>query len=185
MRLFFSTSQLLARYRNLICPWFSCLTKAFRLINSPPLTDCLDSLSHRRNVGSLSLYYRYFHSDCSSELVNCMPPPLPRPRCTILSTSSYPCSVHLSNPRVNQYLHSFIPYSDKLWNSLSLSVFPPAYDSFKRWVSRHLSYYIGRPIPSSISLTVLTRSDDKRDFFKRIFVYLWPVSFIGNSKYKK
>ena len=47
-------------------------------------------------------------------------------RCTRLSTSSHPYSVHLSNARVNQYLHSFIPYTGKLWNSLSWSVSPPA-----------------------------------------------------------
>ena len=65
--------------------WFSCLagsihtallnrveSKAFRLISSPPLTDCLDSLSHQHNVASLSLFYHYFHADCSSELANCM-----------------------------------------------------------------------------------------------------------------
>ena len=42
-----------------------------------------------------------------------------RPRCTRLS-ASHPYSVHLSNVRVNQYLHSFIPYTGKLWNSLPL-----------------------------------------------------------------
>ncbi|MPC32023.1 hypothetical protein E2C01_025326 [Portunus trituberculatus] len=115
-------------------------SKAFRLINSSPLTDCLDSLSHRRNVASLSVFYRCFHAVCSSELANCMPSPLLRSRCTRLSTSSHPYSVHLPNARVNQYLHSFIPYTGKLWNSLPVSVFPPAYDlnSFKRGVSRHL-----------------------------------------------
>ena len=54
--------------------WFSCLgasthtallnrmeSKAFRLLNSLPLTDCLDYLSHRCNVASLSLFYSYFH----------------------------------------------------------------------------------------------------------------------------
>ena len=68
--------------------WLSCLgelniysflnrleSKAFRLINSTPLTDCLDSLSHRRNVAYLSILYCYFYADCSSELANCMPPP--------------------------------------------------------------------------------------------------------------
>merc|ERR1712035_290670 len=77
----------------------------------------------------------------SSELANCMPPPLPRPRCTRLSTLSHPNAVQTPNARVNQYLHSFIPSSGKLWNSLPLSVFPPSYDlnSFKREVSRHLS----------------------------------------------
>ena len=108
-------------------------TKAFRLINSPPLTHCRDSLSHRCNVASLSIFYRYFHADCSSELANCMSPPLPGPRCTRLSTCSHPYSVHLSNARVNQYLHSFIPFTGKVCNSLPLT----AYDlkSFKRGVS--------------------------------------------------
>ena len=46
-----------------------------------------------------------------AELANCKPPPLPRPRCTRLSTFFHPYSVHLSNARVNQYLHSFIPYT--------------------------------------------------------------------------
>ena len=111
-------------------------SKAFRLINSSPLTDYLDYSSHRHNVASLSLFYRHFHADCSSELAKCMPPPVPRSRCTRFSTSSHFYSVHLSNAKVNQYLHSFLPYTGKLWNSLPLSVFPPAYDlnSFKRGV---------------------------------------------------
>ena len=114
--------------------------KAFHLINSPPLTDCLQSLKNRRNVASLSIFYRYFHGYCSSELANCMPPPLRRPRCTRLSTYSHPFSVQPSNARINQCLHSFIPFTGKLWNSLPDSVFPPTYDlqSFKRGVSRHL-----------------------------------------------
>merc|ERR1712035_105505 len=51
-------------------------SKAFRLINSPPLTDCLQSLKIHRNVASLSIFYRYFHGNYSSELANCMPTPL-------------------------------------------------------------------------------------------------------------
>ena len=116
-------------------------SKAFRLIDSSPLTDCLQPLSLRRNVASLAIFYRYFHANCSSDLANCMPPLLPRPRCTRLSSFSHPYSVHLSNARVNQYSKSFIPFTGKLWNSLPASVFPPSYDldSFKRRVSRHLS----------------------------------------------
>ena len=67
--------------------------KAFRLINSPPLTDYLYYLSHWRHVASLSIFYRYFHADRYSELANCMPSPLSRPRCAILSTSSHHYSV--------------------------------------------------------------------------------------------
>ena len=60
-------------------------SKAFRLTNSP-LTDCLQPLSHRRNVASLAFFYRYYHANCSSDLVNCVPPLLPRPRCTRLAS---------------------------------------------------------------------------------------------------
>ena len=61
-------------------------------------------------------FYRYFQADCSSELANCMPLPLQWPCCTRLSMFSHPYSVHLPNARVNQYLHSFIPYTGKLSN---------------------------------------------------------------------
>ena len=120
-------------------------SKAFCLINSSPLTDCLQPLSHRRNVASLALFYRYFHVNCSSDLAKCVPPLFPRPRCTRLASSSHPYSVHLSNARVNLYSQSFFPFFGKLWNSLPASIFPPAYDlnCFKREVSRHLSHCLG------------------------------------------
>ena len=57
-------------------------------------------------------------------------------------------SCHLTtNARVNQQLHSFIPFTGKLWNSLPDSVFPPSYNlnSFKRGVLRHLLCYIDLP----------------------------------------
>ena len=92
LRQFFSPQQLLSVYKGLVRPCMEYAShvwggsthtallnrvesKAFRLINSPPLTDCLQSVSLRRDVGSLAVFYRYFHSDCSSELANCMPPP--------------------------------------------------------------------------------------------------------------
>ena len=69
-------------------------SKAFHLIDSPPLTDCLQPLTLRRNVASLAIFYRYFHANCSFELVNCMPPPLPRPRRTRFSTYLHPYPDH-------------------------------------------------------------------------------------------
>ena len=115
-------------------------SKAIRLINSPSLTYCLQPLAIRRNVASLSIFYRFFHGYCSSELADCVPPPLLQPRCTRLSTHSHPYSVQLTNARVNQYLQSFFSFTGKLWNSLPFTVFPPFYDlnGFKRGVSRHL-----------------------------------------------
>ena len=69
LRPIFSPSQLLALYKGLIrqCMVYGSHvregsihtvllnkleSKAFCLINSPPLTDCFDSLGHRRNVAS-------------------------------------------------------------------------------------------------------------------------------------
>ena len=88
-------------------------SKAFHLINSFPLPDCLDSLSHQRNVASLSIFYCYFHVDCSFEIANWMSPPSRG-----LAAQDFLFLIHLSNARVNQYLHSFIPYTGKLWDFL-------------------------------------------------------------------
>merc|ERR1712035_159706 len=106
--IFFTPPQLLALYRGLIRPCMEYAShiwggsthtsllnrvepKGFRLINTPSLTDCLQSLKIRRSVASLSILYRYFHGNCSSEIANCMP------RCTRLSTYSHSFSVQLSN----------------------------------------------------------------------------------------
>ena len=75
--------QLLALYRGVVRPcmeyashiWGGSTHKAlqekvesraFRLINSPALTNSLQSLFACRIVASLSLYYRYYNRHCSS-----------------------------------------------------------------------------------------------------------------------
>ena len=86
-------------------------------ISSPTILLLHLSLLYiNQTAPQLSLFYRYFHADYSSELANYLSPPLLRPRCTRLSISSHPYSVHLPNARVNQYLHSFIPQAPyTLW----------------------------------------------------------------------
>ncbi len=103
-------------------------SKAFRLINSPLLTGCILPLNLRRNNVSLSIFYRCFHDNCSSELANCMPPLLPRPRFTRLSSKVHPYTVQIPYTRVNQHLQPFIPVTGKLWNSFPLTLLPPTYD---------------------------------------------------------
>ena len=85
--------------------------------------------------------------------------PLSQPRCTRLSTSSHLYSAHLSNAWVNQYLHYFISYTGKFWNSLPLSVKIPL--------------MLTGPAPlASISPSVLfTGSGDKRKFFFTVFLF--------------
>ncbi len=107
---YFSHSQLLTVYKDLVrpCLEYACHvwgwggsthtalldrveSKTFRLISS--LTKCGQPLKLRRNVASLSIFYSYFHANCSSDLTNCMAPLLQRPRCTRLASAAHPYSI--------------------------------------------------------------------------------------------
>ena len=80
-------------------------------------------------------FYCYIHANGSSDLLNCMLPHVPWPRCIRLSSSYRPCSIYLFTARVNQYSQS--SFSGKL----PAFVFPFSNDLnlFKREVERHLS----------------------------------------------
>ena len=157
LREFFSSSQLLQIYKGLIRPcmeycshiWggsgFTRLldrveSKAKRLINSSNLSDSLDPLSLRRDVGALSLFYRYHGGRCSRELNTRVPPPLRRPRSTRGSMSAHEFCVDIANPRLARCGASFFPATSVLWNSLPSSVFPAEFNLpyFKSRVCAHL-----------------------------------------------
>ena len=125
---FFSSSHLLSIYKSQIRPsieycshvWGGapkstlCLldkvqSKAIRLINNPNLTKSLQLLSHRRLVGGLSIFYRYFNLHCSQEIRDIISVPLRRVRTTRSSTHSRPFQVSLPNPRTLPHKSSFIP----------------------------------------------------------------------------
>ena len=116
-------------------------SKAFRLINSP-LTASLQTLSDRRNVASLALYYRYYNGHCSSELYTHIPPPLRRPRATRQGTHSHTYSVQLPHSRLENYRRSFFYRAGLAWNGLSSSIFPSYYNMniFKRRMSGHVGH---------------------------------------------
>ena len=106
------------------------------------LYSTLQPLSHRRNVASISLFYRYFHGKCSQELHSLVPPNRQFQRQTRFSND---CSKHPHYLHVPKSLHkfhetSFFPRTTKLWNSLTPEVFPHNYDisSFKRNVNMFL-----------------------------------------------
>ena len=154
---YFSSEQLLKIYKGLIRP---CLeycshvwgassytylldrveSKAIRLIGDATVTSSLDSLSLRRKVASLSLFYRYYFGRCSDELAGCIPPPLARPRNTRQASFMNRHAVGICNPRVGRYGDCFFHSTSLLWNSLPDSVFPSSYNLplFKRQVYRHL-----------------------------------------------
>jgi len=112
--------------------------KAIRLIDDPVLTGRLRSLAHRRAVGDLSLFYRYFHRLCSEELASIIPPLAARSRVTRGANRMHPYTVQLQKPRTSHYLRSFIPRVSRLWNSLPADVFPssPNLQSFKSRINR-------------------------------------------------
>ena len=163
--------------------WFSCLGgsthttllnrvefKAFRQVNSPQT----DSLGHRRNVAPLSLFYWYFHANCSSELANCMPPSLTQ-FCYIRVSTSHLNSVYLSNARVNQNLPSCIPYTGRLWNSLPFVCFTTFLwlELFQEKCqdTSHTKLYL-YPLPLFLLLSSLQGLATSRIFFPP-----WSVSF--------
>ena len=109
---------------NLLSIFLTVQSKAIRLINNPNLTNSLQSLSHRRLVADLSIFYRCFHGPCPQEIRNIIPDPVRRVRATRSSTYSHPFQVKLPNPRALAHKSSFIPRTSQLWNSLPPTTFP-------------------------------------------------------------
>ena len=69
------------------------LQKPICRIVGPSLAASLKALAHRRKVASLSLFYRYYFSRCSSELAQLAPLPFSRGRSTRYSDRLHDFSV--------------------------------------------------------------------------------------------
>ncbi|CAH1958849.1 unnamed protein product [Acanthoscelides obtectus] len=89
--------------------------RAVRLINDSSLTDSLGTLSHRRAVGELALFY---------QLCSMMPPRDVPARQTRLTLASHPNRVELRTSRTGRYDRSFVPRVSRLWNNLQEEAFP-------------------------------------------------------------
>merc|ERR1712002_391403 len=115
--------------------------RACRLINNPLLTNNLPSLQLRRDVASLSLFYRYYHGHCSEELFSIIPPPIARRRVTRNMEIAHRCSMDPPTCRLSTFQNSFLPRMVKLWNSLTQSCFPHDYNLqlFKQRCFNYLS----------------------------------------------
>ena len=98
-------------------------SKAIRLINNPNLNNSLQSLSHRRLVADLSIFYPYFHRNCSQDIKNIIPDPARRVGTTRSSTYSHPFQVTLPNARTLSHKSYFIPRTSHLCNSLPPTTF--------------------------------------------------------------
>ena len=107
----------------------------------PDLSASLQSLAHRRNVASLSLFYRYYFGRCSDELAELVPLPHARSRATRYSNRLHDFVVTVPRYSKEVYANSFFPRTAKLWNSLSTECFPLTYNlnAFKANVNRYLA----------------------------------------------
>ena len=108
----------------------------------PQLSQKLEPLSHRRDVSSLSLFYRYQNGLCSSQLHRAVPP-LKQHRRQLRSTdSSHKLTLEVPRCRTTHYQTSFFPQTSTLWNSLPAGVFPDTINltKFKSAVNRVLQH---------------------------------------------
>ena len=106
----------------------------------PSLATSLERFAHRRNVASLSLFYRYYFGRCSSELAELVPLPYSRWRSTRYSDRLHDFCVTIPRCYKDVYVNSFFPYTARLWNSLPIECFPLTYDfsRFKFGINRYL-----------------------------------------------
>ena len=92
------------------------------------LAASLEPLAHRRNVASLSLFYRYYFDRCSSELAQLVSLSFFRGRATYYVDRLHDFSVTIPRCYKNVYVYSLFPRTAKLWNSLPTECFPLTYD---------------------------------------------------------
>ena len=102
------------------------------------LAASVEPLGHRRNVASLSFFYRYYFGRCLSELAQLVPLPYSRGRSTLYADRLHGFSV----PRCYKdfYANSFFLRTAVFWNSLPIECFPLICDlnGFKSRINSHL-----------------------------------------------
>ena len=94
----------------------------------PSLAASLEPLAHRRNVASLSLFYRYYFGRCSSELAQLVPLRFSRGRSSRYSDKWYGFSVAIPRCYKDVYVNSFFPGTARPWNYLPIKCFLLTYD---------------------------------------------------------
>ena len=106
----------------------------------PLLAFSLETMAHRQNVTSLSVFYRYYFGKCFSELAQLVPLPFSRRRSARYSDRLHDFSVTIPRCYKDVYVNSFFPRTARIWNSLPIECFPSIYNlnGFKSRISTHL-----------------------------------------------
>ncbi|XP_065368895.1 uncharacterized protein LOC135961328 [Calliphora vicina] len=90
------------------------------LIGDNTVSNSIDYLEHRRNVGCVSLFYRYYN-----EITELVPDTRSFSRNTHLSAGAHPFVVDWSVNRTTHYReNSFFSRTVRMWNKLPVEVFP-------------------------------------------------------------
>ena len=100
----------------------------------PSFASSLEPLTHRQNVASLILFYRYYFGRCSSELAQLVPLPYSRGRSTRHSDRLHDFSVTIRRCYKDVYVNSFRNY-------LPIECFPLTYD-LNGFKSRNNRYFL-------------------------------------------
>ena len=95
----------------------------------PSLAASLEPLAHRRNVASLSLFYRYYFGRCSSKLAQLVPLPYSRGRSTHYSDRLHDFSVNIPRCYKDVYVNSFFPRTSFIC-SFFLNRYPVCFNLF-------------------------------------------------------
>ena len=93
----------------------------------PSLAGSLEPLAHWRNVGSFSLFYRYYFGRCSSGLAQLVLLPFSGESYTQYSDRLHDFSVTIPGCYKDIYVNSFFSRTARLWNSLPIECFPLTY----------------------------------------------------------
>ena len=88
------------------------LQKRICKIIGPSLAASPEPLAHRRNVASLSLFYRHYFGRCYSELAQLVPLPFSRWRSARYSDRLHDFSVTIPRYYKDVYVNSFFPRTD-------------------------------------------------------------------------
>lgn len=121
-------------------PLDSVQRRATRIVDDPNLTDGLEPLSLRRDIGSLCVFYRLYNGECSEELFDMVPTARFHHRTARRRCGAHP---HILEPPLaitQRFSRTFLLRTIRLWNELPTTVFPQRYNMglFKKGVNRAL-----------------------------------------------
>ncbi|CAF4763426.1 unnamed protein product [Pieris macdunnoughi] len=108
--------------------------RAVQIVDDQSLSERLDPLALRRDVGSLCIFYRIFHGECSEELFGLIPAAEFHHRTSRQNTKFHPYHLDVRRSTTERFSRQFLPRTTTMWNQLPTEVFPNQFDlgSFKK-----------------------------------------------------